>query len=64
MEVPAQLQSYRALAEQFPTAPVTLTALTRLAEMYEDLGKHELAAAAWSPWLHAVTHRMTRGSRR
>jgi TolA-binding protein len=45
IEVPAQLLSYRMLAEQFPNTAASLTALTRLAEFYENLGKHEQEAA-------------------
>src|SRR5205823_3374492 len=42
--VPAALVSYRALVERYPGADAADTALAKLADMYEDLKRYDLAA--------------------
>ena len=42
--VPAALVSYRTLVERYPDAQATQASLLKLAEMYEDLRRYELAA--------------------
>jgi tetratricopeptide (TPR) repeat protein len=49
IEVPRSLPTLRTLTEQFPTSPVVMAEWSRLAAMYADLDRHELAATAyWS----------------
>jgi TolA-binding protein len=49
VEVPRALPTLRLLTEQFPTSPQVMAEWSRLAEMYADLDRHELAAVAyWS----------------
>jgi TolA-binding protein len=50
VEVPSSLVTLRTITEQFPNAPLTLTALDRLAEMYEDEDQHERAVLALTAW--------------
>ena len=45
--VPAALVSYRTLVRTHPTADGNETALLKLAEMYDDLKRYDLAADAW-----------------
>src|SRR5262249_828444 len=42
--VPSALPSYRRIATEYPESPAAQTALTKLSQMYEDLGRFELAA--------------------
>ena len=44
--VPAALVSYRQLSERYPTAGVSELALWKLASLYEDLKRYDLAAEA------------------
>jgi serine/threonine protein kinase/TolA-binding protein len=44
--VPVALLTYRMLVERYPTADVAEAAFDKLAEMYEDLRRYELAARA------------------
>ena len=48
IEVPRALPTLRALTEQFPTAPLVMAEWSRLAAMYDDADRHELAAVAYS----------------
>jgi TolA-binding protein len=48
VEVPRTLPTLRLLAEQFPSSPVAMIALNRLAELYEDLGDFPRAAQAYT----------------
>jgi TolA-binding protein len=57
--VPAELISYRRLAEQYPDAPDTEMALTKLSELYDELRRYELAAEA----LHTLAARFPANSR-
>ncbi len=50
IEVPSTLVTLRTLTEQFPNAPVTLSALDRLAEMYGDADQYERAGQALTAW--------------
>ncbi|SRR6266511_897593 len=43
-QVPSLLVSLRTLTEQFPTAAPSMSALDRLAELYEDVNQYERAA--------------------
>jgi TolA-binding protein len=45
--VPMELQTYRTLVQQYPDAPAAEAAYEKLAELYEDLRRFELAAGAW-----------------
>jgi serine/threonine protein kinase/outer membrane protein assembly factor BamD (BamD/ComL family) len=45
--VPASLPSYRQVVESYPAAPAVEPSLARLAEMYEDLRRYDLAGQAW-----------------
>jgi tetratricopeptide (TPR) repeat protein len=45
--VPIELQTYRALVQQYPDAPAAEAAYEKLAELYEDLRRFEQAAGAW-----------------
>jgi TolA-binding protein len=45
--VPAALVSYRQLADSYPKAEGVEAALDKLAEMYEDLRRYDLAADTW-----------------
>ena len=42
--VPAALVSYRTLVERYPSAEATESSLDKLADMYEDLKRYDLAA--------------------
>ena len=42
--VPAALVSYRTLVQRYPTAETTEASLEKLADMYEDLKRFDLAA--------------------
>jgi serine/threonine protein kinase/outer membrane protein assembly factor BamD (BamD/ComL family) len=44
--VPASLVSYRQLVERYPSAAASEGALWRLAQLYDDLKRHDLAAQA------------------
>jgi serine/threonine protein kinase len=48
IEVPRALPTLRALAEQFPTSPMTTIALNRLAELYLDIEDYPRAAQAYT----------------
>jgi len=45
--VPVELQTYRTLVLQYPDAPAAEGAYEKLAGLYEDLRRFELAAGAW-----------------
>ncbi|MEQ1907259.1 MAG: protein kinase [Vicinamibacterales bacterium] len=45
--VPSALVSYKRLTERYPSAEGVEPAFARLAEMYDDLKRYELAADAW-----------------
>jgi len=45
--VPSSLVSYRRLIDKYPSAEGAEPAFARLAEMYEDLKRYELAADTW-----------------
>jgi tetratricopeptide (TPR) repeat protein len=45
--VPMELQTYRTLVQQYPDAAAAEAAYEKLAELYEDLRRFELAAGAW-----------------
>ncbi len=45
--VPAALVSYRALVERYPGAEAAETALAKLADMYEELKRYDLAARSF-----------------
>jgi TolA-binding protein len=45
--VPAELVSYRAIVERYPSAPAAQLAHEKLAGLYEDLKRYEQAAKTW-----------------
>jgi TolA-binding protein len=45
--VPTELLTYRSLVQQYPDAPVAEAAYEKLAELYNDLKRFELAAGTW-----------------
>jgi len=45
--VPAALVSYRRLVEEYPDAEIAEGSFYKLAELYEDLRRFDLAATAW-----------------
>ena len=57
--VPSALISYRRLVEQYPEAEASETAFEKLADIYEDLSRYELAAEA----LHTLAVRFPNNSR-
>jgi TolA-binding protein len=48
IEVPRALPTLRTITEQFPTSPMTMIALNRLAELYADMGEFPRAAQAYT----------------
>jgi serine/threonine protein kinase/tetratricopeptide (TPR) repeat protein len=48
IEVPRTLPTLRTLTEQFPTTPMAMTALNRLAELYVDIDDFPRAAQAYT----------------
>jgi outer membrane protein assembly factor BamD (BamD/ComL family) len=65
-EVPSALSTYRRLAIEYQDNPVTEPALARLARLYEEAKRYDMAALVWShlasshpdspddPWFHAA----------
>ena len=47
IDVPIALPTLRTMTEQFPTAPMAMSAFNRLGEMYLDLDQYERAAQAY-----------------
>jgi TolA-binding protein len=47
-EVPSALITYRRLATKYPDDPATEPALARLARLYEETKRYEMAALVWS----------------
>ena len=47
IDVPIVLPTLRTMTEQFPTAPMAMSAFNRLGEMYLDLDQYERAAQAY-----------------
>jgi outer membrane protein assembly factor BamD (BamD/ComL family) len=45
--VPAALVSYRTLVEKYPRADAAEPSLAKLADLYEDLKRYDLAARSW-----------------
>ena len=48
IEVPRALPTLRALTEQFPSSPLAMIALNRLAEMYADIDDYARAAQTYA----------------
>ncbi|HUE90073.1 MAG TPA: protein kinase [Vicinamibacterales bacterium] len=48
IEVPRTLPTLRTMIEQFPTSPIAMIALNRLAELYADIGEFARAAETYT----------------